>query len=54
MQQILLAAKSVPPNRRPEFLELICQQLKIKDIDVADAIRRGSYTSCRRHDRLSH
>jgi hypothetical protein len=41
MQQILLAAMSVPPNR-PEFLELICQQLKIKDIDVADAIRRAT------------
>jgi hypothetical protein len=35
------AARPLPPDMRSRFLELVAQQLKIRSVDVTDAIRRA-------------
>jgi hypothetical protein len=41
LQQIQLAARSVPVDQRDAFLKLIADQLKPRPIDVRDAIERA-------------
>jgi hypothetical protein len=37
---ITQAARPLPPDMRSKFLELVAEQLKVRDIDVRDAIQR--------------
>ncbi len=41
--QAIIAAASVlsNPDDRSSFLELVADQLRIKDVDIADAVRRA-------------
>ena len=39
--QVMIAARSLPVGSRDAFLRLIADQLKVKDIDVVDAIDRA-------------
>jgi len=41
LDKIMAAARSVPIESRDEFLRLIADQLKVRDIDVVDAIDRA-------------
>jgi hypothetical protein len=41
LDKIMAAARSVPIESRDAFLRLIAEQLKIRDIDVVDAIFRA-------------
>jgi hypothetical protein len=41
LDQIMTAARSLPVESRDAFLRLVASQLKIRDIDVADAIERA-------------
>jgi hypothetical protein len=40
LDQVMTAARSLPVETRDAFLRLIADQLKIRDVDVADAIDR--------------
>jgi hypothetical protein len=39
--QIMTAAHSLPVESRDAFLRLIAEQLKVRDVDVVDAIDRA-------------
>jgi hypothetical protein len=39
--KIMIAARSLPVESRDAFLRLIASQMKIRDIDVIDAIDRA-------------
>jgi hypothetical protein len=41
LDQVMIAARSLPIERRDAFLRLIAEQLKVKDIDVVDAVERA-------------
>ena len=41
LDQVMTAARSVPVESRDAFLRLIADQLKVRDVDVADAIDRA-------------
>ena len=41
LDKIMAAARSVPIESRDEFLRLIADQLKVRDIVVVDAIDRA-------------
>jgi hypothetical protein len=41
LDKVMLAARSLPMESRDEFLRLIAEQLKLRDIDVVDAIDRA-------------
>lgn len=41
LAQVMTAARSLPVESRDAFLRLIAEQLKVKDIDVIDAIDRA-------------
>jgi len=41
LDTIMVAARGVPVESRDAFLRLIAEQLKVRDIDVADAIDRA-------------
>jgi hypothetical protein len=41
LDQVMTAARSLPIESRDGFLRLIAQQLKVRDIDVVDAIDRA-------------
>jgi hypothetical protein len=41
LAMIMADAAALPVERRAEFLELIAKQLKVRDIDIADASERA-------------
>ena len=41
LDQIMAAARNLPVESRDAFLRLVAEQLKIRDIDVTDAIDRA-------------
>jgi hypothetical protein len=41
LDQIMTAARSLPVESRDAFLRLVADQLKLRDVDVADAIDRA-------------
>jgi hypothetical protein len=41
LDKVMTAARSLPVESRDGFLSLIAEQLKVRDIDVADAIDRA-------------
>jgi hypothetical protein len=41
LDRIMTAARSLPVESRDAFLRLIAEQLKLRDIDVVDAIDRA-------------
>jgi hypothetical protein len=41
LDKVMVAARSLPVESRDAFLRLIADQLKVRDIDVVDAIRRA-------------
>jgi len=41
LDQIMTAARSLPIESRDAFLRLIADQLKVRNIDVVDAIERA-------------
>jgi len=40
-RQVMTAARSLPIESRDGFLRLIADQLKVRDVDVVDAIDRA-------------
>ena len=41
LDKIMIAARSLPVESRDAFLRLIADQLKVRDVDVVDAIDRA-------------
>ncbi len=41
LDQVMTAARSLPVESRDAFLRLVADQLKVRDIDVVDAIDRA-------------
>jgi hypothetical protein len=41
LDKVMIAARSLPVESRDAFLRLIADQLKVRDIDVVDAIDRA-------------
>ncbi len=41
LDQVMTAARSLPVESRDAFLRLVADQLKVRDIDVIDAIERA-------------
>jgi len=42
LSAVMLAARTIPVEARAEFLRLIAEQLKLRDVDLQGAIRRGA------------
>jgi hypothetical protein len=41
LQTIMTAARHLPVDRRSQFLELVAEQLKVRDVDVKDAVQKA-------------
>ena len=41
LDKVMIAARSLPVESRDAFLRLIAEQLKVRDVDVVDAIDRA-------------